>query len=268
MSWRIKAVLASLLAITTVAASVVVARLTDESEPKQNVSAPATRTPTPTPTPTATATTAAPTASPTMGATPAGSSTPRATRTAVTASPTKRVTCQGPGCPDGKPGWSTGYESCSPAAVAADGAGLPPVEGMELTLVMPAVVASRADAHGTLTITNHSAITVSFEVRQPRIGMEAGIAGSGGRSSTHASDALGSEAFELDPGESDSVNVVAHASSCGDGFGDAERALAPGAYQVGVTVGYVNAERQDGPSPGPEVRSHGSWSVAEAIRIT
>jgi hypothetical protein len=225
------------------------------------------------PTPTMTATE---TPEPTPSSTPSAAGSPtiaptptRTATTAPTASPSAVVHCQGLDCPDGKPGWTTGYTQCNPATVMPDGAGAPPVDGLVLTLALPASAASGTDVHGTATVTNNSDVTVSFEVRQPRIGAEAGVAGPGGTSSTHASDAMGSEAFELSPGESDSINVVAHTTSCGDTSSEHEPALPAGTYQVGLTMGFTNAQVAPGDSAtGTQARSYGSWSVAQALRIT
>ncbi|MCW2542959.1 MAG: hypothetical protein JWM40_511 [Frankiales bacterium] len=225
------------------------------------------------PTPTVTA---SETAEPTPSATPSAAGSPttgptptRTATTAPTASATTDVRCQSLDCPDGKPGWTTGYTQCIPATVEPDGAGAPPVDGLVLTLALPASAASGTDVHGTATVTNNSDVTVSFEVRQPRIGAEAGVSGAGGTSSTHASDAQGSEAFQLSPGQADSINVVAHTTSCGDTSRDPEPSLSPGTYQVGLTMGFTNAQVvPSGSAPSPQVRSYGSWSVAQALRIT
>ncbi|MCU1586755.1 MAG: hypothetical protein JWN31_248 [Frankiales bacterium] len=263
--WRRRAIVLSSVSAAVVAVVVTAAALAGPPDRSSLIVVSPTPTVTPTPVPTASTTprtSAAPTSQPIRRPVSTGS---------PTASPT---TCARPraDCPDGQAGWGNGFTSCTPATVAADGAGAPPVDGMTLTLSLPASATAGTDLHGTVTVTNGSSMTLSFEVRQPRIGLEAGVAGPGGRSSTHAIDAEGSEAFQLAPGESDTVNVVAHTTSCGDTSQDAESALPPGSYQVGVTLGYVNAQRVDGASPSaspePEVRSHGSWSVAQALRIT
>lgn len=221
--------------------------------------------PTPTPTPTASAAataSAAPTSVPTLKGPPP---TPPARSTAP-----GTVSCQSLDCPDGRAGWSTGYAKCVPASVAADGSGQPPVDGLVLKLGLPASAPAGGDVRGTATISNNSSDTVSFEVRQPRSGTEAGVQGTGGRSSTHATDAEGTEPFELAPGQSDSIIVVAHTTSCGDTSHDPEPALAPGSYQVGVTITYANAHAQPSPdsATGTQVRSYGTWSVAQSLRIT
>ena len=213
-------------------------------------------------------TSAAPTATVTATVMPTSGRPPR---TGPSPSPAACTRPQGD-CPDGRAGWNNGFTSCTPASLAPDGAGKPPVDGMVLTLALPRSAAAGADLHGTVTVTNNSTITVSFEVRQPRIGLEAGVVGSGGRSSTHAIDAEGSEAFQLAPGASDSVNVVAHTSSCGDTSQDAEAPLAAGSYQVGVTLAFGNAQQVGGGSASPsadrQVRPQGSWSVAQPLQIT
>ena len=177
-------------------------------------------------------------------------------------------------CPDRRSGWSSGFHSCSGAVAPSDGAGAPPIEGLTITLSVLQSAPAGPDLHGTATVTNHSSVTVSFEVRQPRSGLRAIVSGSTS-DGTAPTDAEGTEPFQLAPGASDSVGVTALTTECGDTSRDQVQPLPAGSYRIGVTISYDRAQLvqdatgspEPSATPGASARASGSWSAATTITL-
>ncbi|MCU1594868.1 MAG: hypothetical protein JWO12_2260 [Frankiales bacterium] len=138
-------------------------------------------------------------------------------------------------CPDGKPGWSTGFLACQSAEQMADRP--PTLPGLDAVLDVPASTSAGTATHGSLLFTNHSDTPLQFALTLPvDIGLEAVLVGQAGNSARHFTDVMQDTTIDLAPGQTRSLAVQVQTSACGDTQRDAEPGLPVGQYRAQVML--------------------------------
>lgn len=162
-------------------------------------------------------------------------------------------------CPNGKPGWSTGFLSCEPAQQTDDRP--PDLAGLSAVLSIPGSAHPGSQVRGTLLLTNGGGSQILFSVSTPvDLALEAVLVGPAGRSARHTTDVVQAIRIALEPGQSRGLAVRVQTTVCGDTQRDVEQPLAAGAYRAQVVIG-----ASDEATPGPAVHR---WVIASRITLT
>lgn len=178
--------------------------------------------------------------------------------------------CGGPdnieSCPDGQPGWYSGFTACTVPTAQEDAPGDRPVDGMTLALTFPQSQVTAGQAlTGTLTATNPTDYRVSFNISylpSRDSAVTATVLGPGGAGAVYSSDVFVSEPITLEPSASVTRRVIVPTATCGDTSSDPEVPLDSGEYTVTAAVSFrdTKVEPSTDPTGSPDATTAGSPS--------
>jgi hypothetical protein len=168
-------------------------------------------------------------------------------------------------CPDGKPGWWAGFNSCSVPTGPSDSGEAARIDGITVELELAAKNVQVGDTlKGILALSNDGPEPVRFTMMHPpgwRDELTAAVFGAGGGGAMHASDVFLNEIVELDPGEMLRRTVEIPTHTCGDTHTDAEPALPVGDYAAAVQLHFFDLTRTPATPAEPPASPGSSSSV-------
>lgn len=172
-------------------------------------------------------------------------------------------------CPDGQPGWSTGFTGCTPFEHGLVPSG--PSFGVSRELRIPSSGRRGATVRGDVVFTNGNDGAVHFTVNVPSdTDLEVGLLNAEAQSAQHSTDVVQQMTFDLAPGESASLPVHVATTACGDTSRDAEPALPAGHYTAWarITLSQASAQPSSEPSASPQpVDSGGAWDLTAQVTL-